>query len=398
MVSESEAARPSKARSSHMRARTARRQLVRARAARRRRRALIGLVLCMLVLPFAYSYVSTMLQPSSVPLGVRSVEWARTHGFVSLVNAAERRWYSWNAPSKGGPSLQAVPRVGGSATVLPAMRPAVIRPAITPRLPGEGVWSPAGIGGASVLVTTFRTDPLYPRTVAYAAWFDHRRTQLALYPGRYEPPAAPSRGPMQVPYGQRWRLLATFNSGFMWRDSKGGFAVNGVSYEPLRAGQGTIVAYRDGSVDVVTWHGGSAPGPNVVVARQNLPLIVSGGQRAPNLQDGPLWGATLGNAIRVWRSGVGIDRHGNLIYAAADAQTVTSLADVLIRAGAVRAIQLDINAQWPSLDVYGGTGGRNATKIVPNTQQPASRYLRPDDRDFFAILRRSGPPTSVSFR
>jgi hypothetical protein len=32
----------------------------------------------------------------------------------------------------------------------------------------------------------------------------------------------------------------------------------------------------------------------------------------------------------------------------------------------------------------------NATKVVPNTQQSAGRYLVPDDRDFFAIYRRTG--------
>jgi hypothetical protein len=381
-----------------VRTRVERRQALRARAVRRRRRAAIGLVLLVLVLPFAYSYISTMLQPSSVPLGIRSVEWARTHGFVWFVNTAEQKWYSWHAPAKGGPSLKTLPQVGRAARALPAVRPRHVQPAITPRLPGEGVWHAAGIGGGSVLVTTFRTDPAYPRLVAYAAWIDHRRTQLALYPGRYEPPSAPVRGPMQVPYGERWRLLATFNSGFTHRDGRGGFAINGVSYEPMRIGDATLLAYRDGRVDVKTWRGGLAPGPDVALARQNLPLIVTAGQRSPSLQDGPAWGATLGNAIRVWRSGVGVDRHGNLIYAAADSQTVTSLADILIRAGAVRAMELDINAEWPTFNVYPRSGGRDGIKIVPNSQQTARRYLSPDDRDFFAILRRSGAPTKVSFR
>jgi hypothetical protein len=201
-----------------------------------------------------------------------------------------------------------------------------------------------------------------------------------------------------VPYGERWRLLATFNSGFTHRDGRGGFAINGRSYEPMRTGDATLLAYRDGSVDVKAWTGGLAPGPDVVLARQNLPLIVAGGRRTPNLQDGPAWGATLGNAIRVWRSGVGVDRHGNLIYVAADSQTVTSLADILIRAGAVRAMQLDINAEWPTFNVYGRSGGRDGIKIVPNSQQTAHRYLSSDDRDFFAVFRRTGAPTKVGFR
>ena len=50
-------------------------------------------------------------------------------------------------------------------------------------------------------------------------------------------------------------------------------------------------------------------------------------------------------------------------------QTAASLADILIHVGAVRAIELDINAEWPSLITYGHGGVGYATKVVPNTQQ-----------------------------
>jgi hypothetical protein len=248
-----------------------------------------------------------------------------------------------------------------------------------------------------VLVTTFRSEPAYPRIVAYVAWFDHTRTGLALYPGRYEPPNAVPRGPMQVPADQRWRLLASFNSGFTFKDGHGGFSVNGVTATPLRVGQGTVVAYRDGRVDVVDWAGGATPGTDVVLARQNLPLIVDHGAPNPQLADGSLWGDTLGNAVRVWRSGLGIDRHGNLLYAAAGDQTAGTLAAILIHVGAVRAIELDINAEWPSLITYGNGGVQNASKIVPNTQQSSQRYLAPDDRDFFAIYEPSRNLAGVPF-
>src|SRR5581483_12023945 len=126
-------------------------------------------------------------------------------------------------------------------------------------------------------------------------------TQLALYPGRYEPPGASPRGPMEVPQSQRWRLLATFNAGFTYRDSGGGFFVDGRTAEPFRPGQGTIVAYRDGRVDVTSWRGGASPGRSVVAAMQNLPLIGSGGRPSAAIADGSLWANTLGNASRVWR-------------------------------------------------------------------------------------------------
>lgn len=367
------------------------------RRIRRRRRTAAVVVVLVVLAPVLYSYVSTMVRPSSLPLGVRSVEWVRTHHGAWIVNTAERIYYSWSAPSKGGPALRTLPTVGATP-VRPTKskavvyRPAAIAPLLRPRLSGEGVWRSTGRvvdGGPAVLATTFRPDPVYPRIVAYVAWFDHTRTQLALYPGRYEPPGANPRGPMQVPQAQRWRLFATFNAGFLQRDSRGGFFVNGDLVAPLRAGQGTVVAYRNGRVDVLSWRGGTRPPHDIVLATQNLPLIVSHRHPNPLLADGSLWGSTLGNAVRVWRSAVGVDSHGNLIYAAANDQTAASIAAVMIHAGAVRAIELDINAEWPSLIAYGQGGVENATKIVPNTQQGTNRYLVPDDRDFFAVYRRT---------
>jgi hypothetical protein len=238
----------------------------------------------------------------------------------------------------------------------------------------------------------------YPRIVAYVAWFDHRRTALAFYPGRYEPPTAPVRGPMSVPHGQRWRLLAAFNSGFTYIDGHNGSWINGRSYEPLRGGLATLVGYRNGRVDVTTWRGGPNAGPQIVFARQSLPLIIEDGKLSPALNDSSQWGLTLGNAVRVWRTGVGIDRRGNLLYAAANDQTVTTLAKILQRAGAVRAMQFDINPEWPTLITYRHLDGLVPVKVVPNVMQPATRYLVPDDRDFFAVYRRLTGPITVPFK
>ena len=378
------------------------------RVRRRRIRVLAALAVTVLLAPAAYSYTTTMMQPSSLPLWPRSVEWLRAHHGNWIVDEVEHYYYSWKAPDPGGPQLKRLPTVGlGAATPAhPATRrrteaPPKITPVFANRLPGEGVWKGTGpvVGGRPpVLVTTFRTEVDYPRIVAYVAWFDHTRTSIAWYPGRYEPPNAPVRGPMSVPYGERWRLLATFNGGFIYRDGSNGSWIDGRSYEPLKAGLATLVAYRDGRVDVKTWHGGPVAGPNVAFARQSLPLIIDHGRLNPALNDSSQWGFTLGNAVRVWRTGAGIDSHGNLIYAAADYQTVGTLARILQRAGAVRAMQLDINPEWPTLITYAHHGGLDPTRVVPNYQQPPTRYLVPDDRDFFAVYRRVPGPVSVPFR
>ena len=60
---------------------------------RRRRRRIALAVVAVLLAPVLYSYVSTMMMPSSLPLGVRSVEWLRTHHGAWLVDEIERFYY-----------------------------------------------------------------------------------------------------------------------------------------------------------------------------------------------------------------------------------------------------------------------------------------------------------------
>ena len=355
-----------------------------------------------------------MMKPSSLPLWPRSVEWLRTQPAGNwLVDEVEHYYYSWEAPSPGGPQLKSLPQVGvdADATTPPKhhhhhqpagpLPPKIDLPFAGRLLPGEGVWKGTGPmvnGRPPVMVTTFRSEVAYPRLVAYVAWFDHTRTAMAWYPGRYEPPAAPVRGPMMIPFDQRWRLLATFNGGFIYNDGSNGSSIGGRQYEPLKDGLATLIGYRDGRVDIQTWHGGPVAGPQIAFARQSLPLIINHGMLNPALNNSTEWGYTLGNAVRVWRTGAGIDRHGNIIYAAADWQTVTSLAQILQRAGAVRAMQLDINPEWPTLNTYSHRGGLDPVQVVPNYQQSAKRYLVPDDRDFFAVYRRLPGAVSVPLK
>ncbi len=351
------------------------------------------------LLPALISYLATIAEPSNSSFGIRSVEWLRDHGAAGIVTKIESIYYSLNEPAKGGPGLHALPRSGlkgglnGAGTATVVDRPARILPLITPQLPGEGEWNGIRTGESSsdppLLVTTFRTDPEYPRIVAGVGWINTSRTEISLVPGRLEPSVElPARGPMAVPLSTRGRLLATFNSGFKLADSHGGWALGGRTYAPMKSGDATFVRYTDGRYDVTAWHGGPSAGPSVTFARQNLPLIVNEGRLNPNLSDGPEWGATLGNAIRVWRSALGVDSHGNLLYVAANEQTVSSLAKIMQHAGAVRAMELDINSYWISFNTYGAPGALHPAKLLSETERPATRYLSPDDRDFFAVYER----------
>lgn len=360
--------------------------------ARLRRIALVAVIVALV--PVVFSYWVAMGQPSNSSLGIRTVEWLRDNGAAGLVAQIESIYYTLTAPSKGGPALHALPKVGyggGQAAVAAEYRPARVHALLHPALPGEGVWHatrPNLEASPPVLLTTLRNQPEYPRVVAGLAWIDSKRTILTLNPGRLEPSVTISRGSMDVPRARRPRLLATFNSGFKLADAHGGFVKNGRTYATMQNGQGTLVGYADGRVDVVDWSYGSTAPAEVSFARQNLPLIVDEGRPNPNLSNDAEWGATVGSAVLVWRSGIGVDRHGDLIYAAGADQTVSSLARTLIRAGAVRAIELDINSYWVSFISYGASGAEEPTNLLSGMERSANRYLEPDDRDFFAVYER----------
>jgi hypothetical protein len=367
---------------------------------RRLRRVALVAALVALV-PALVSFTSMALSTSNTSLSVRSVEWLRDNGLVGLVAQVENWYYSLTAPSKGGPTLKSLPNVGHGGPVVTrlsavraGLRPARVRPFIWPWLAGEGAWHPtrAGLGKRPpLLVTTIRDEPAYPRVVLGLAWINTKRTHIVLYPGRLEPAVTlPTRGPMEVPPAARSNLLATFNSGFKLSDSLGGYTVYGHTYAPMVNGLATFVGYRNGRVDILDWHYGKQAPAGISYARQNLPLIVENGKPNPALSTTSSWGVTVGNAILVWRSGIGIDRHGNLIYAAGNDQTVISLAHALIRAGAVRAMELDINSYWVSFITYGGWNAFAPSNLLPDMNRPVTRYLTPDDRDFFAVYLRRG--------
>ena len=370
---------------------------------RLRRILLLAAIACLI--PAAISYLGALVgEKHNVGLGVSSVEWLRQNGGNSLVSEIENQYYTLTAPSKGGPALTALPPVGvasaggGSEAESAAptyYRPANVKPLISPALPGEGVWRKAGKGvgpRAPVLLTSFRSDPEYPQFVAGVAWIDSARTRLEYVPGLAEPPGIEGRGPGEVPEGLRKGLVATFNGGFPLETSGAGLIFGGQVVEPMVNGVATIVGYESGRIDVVKWDQGPGAPANVSFAKQNLPPIIDEGKLNPNLSNGPEWGETVNNATRVWRSGIGVDAHGNLLYAAANYQTVESLAKVLQRAGAVRALELDINEDWTSFITYRGPGAAAPSNLLPEMYRSPERYLVPDERDFFSVHLRRGQP------
>ena len=110
-----------------------------------RLRRIAAVAAAIALVPVFFSYLHAVTQTSNSPLGIRTVEWLRDNGAAGIVAKVESTYYSLTAPSKGGPTLKALPRVGyGTAPTLRAAaseyRPARVPALLYPALPGEGVW------------------------------------------------------------------------------------------------------------------------------------------------------------------------------------------------------------------------------------------------------------------
>jgi hypothetical protein len=103
------------------------------------------------------------------------------------------------------------------------------------------------------------------------------------------------------------------------------------------------------------------------------------------------WGATLGGGYYVWRSGIGITKGGRVIFVYGPSLNVQELASLLRRAGAVEAMQLDINPEWMSFDYY-KAGGHPANPtphaLLPTQQGSVYRYYSLYSRDFTVVYSR----------
>jgi Phosphodiester glycosidase len=344
-------------------------------------------------------------------VGARLAEWTRTHGGNGMVNWIENVWYSHHQPKAGGAPPKGAIKVPTSTTQpaaavvahLPAPDPII--PPASPPLPGEGQWSPAGrtvSGSPTVYLTRLRPDAVHTSLVAGVAWMDTKLLRAQLYSGSFIPGGGPFAYSAPVKPDAAATLVAAFNSGFQMSTANGGYYTEGRTVVPLRNGAASFVITKEGVPTVVQWGRDATMTPDIASVRQNLDLLVDGGRAEPTLNpaDTTRWGFTLGNQIYVWRSGVGVTADGALVYVGGPGLNITTLADLLVRAGAVRAMELDINTDWVHLATYGPAApdvvasAANGTNLLPNMVGTPSRYFETWwSRDFFTM---SVVPTPVA--
>jgi hypothetical protein len=266
------------------------------------------------------------------------------------------------------------------------------RTLVDPALPGEGRWEVVdGTPSRPALaVARLRPDPAHTSVVVALARLDPSLVRLQLLAGATDPPGGPPDGG-RIPDDERRALLAAFNSGFEQREARGGWYAHGVTAAPLVAGRASLVIRNDGTATVGAWGRDASMGPDVAAVRQNLDLIVDGGGEVPGLGQGTSqrWGATLGHQVLVWRSGLGVTADGALVYAGGPDLSITTLADALVAAGCVRAMELDINSAWVSFLLYRqAAGGVTGVRLLPAMKHGPERYLGVQPRDLVVVLAR----------
>jgi hypothetical protein len=389
------------------------------RARRRQRRAarrtiagrhplLTGLLAVLVLLtPVWISLGNALTDPGlGTSAAARGAEWFRGHGGSGIVNWAENLWYSHHQPPVGGnPASAAIPQLGSAGKQGRAAHVAIAhlrapKRMTSPaghRLAREGAWYPVGrrvAGIPAVYETWVRPDAVHTSLVIGVAWMDTKMLRATLYSGSTIPGGGPYKHSAPVSRTAARTLVAAFNAGFLMNNAQGGYYTDGKTVAPLRKGAASLVIYRNGAVNIGDWGRGLSLTPDVVSVRQNLDLLVRNGKAVPGLDpnDTSQWGFTLGNAVYVWRSGVGITANGALVYVGGPGLNITTLADILARAGAVRAMELDINTDWVNFATYNPQGAKGPAKpgngkdLLPDMFGGPNRYFESWwSRDFFTM-------------
>lgn len=359
----------------------------------------------LLIVSTGVSVAPALMAPGTDSVAARLAEWGRDHGLGWAVTALEEVQYAKNQPVIGGsvagglPTVGTNPTVQSSASATPSAGPAttaapgILAPLVSTPLAGEGVWrnlySVNGMPAARV--TSLRPDSQHTSYYVQVVWMDPTLVSFRLHPG-YKVPGPAITPDNQLSPAELNSVLATFNSGFLMKDARGGYWQNGRSIVALRTGAASMVLTTDGHVMLEAWPGGT-PAPGIAAVRQNLDMVIENGVVSPAVTQASasVWGKTIGNAAYVWRSGIGIRADGSVVFVVGPAMNIASLAGVLHDAGAVNAMQLDINPDWTNYITYTHPSPGTATPSVlppPNSSVRANRYLQPSSRDFVAVLPR----------
>ena len=263
-------------------------------------------------------------------------------------------------------------------------------PTTTTAVPVPDVPAPAAPGGTVAWQASGRSvlnRPLLYLSSAFGAqlaWMPPGLVRGYVVPGTGDPMVSVWGG--QVAPEARPFLVAGFNGGFKTGDFAGGILAFGQQFRSQAAGVASFVVYADGTITVGEWGRQIDTSRPIVAVRQNLGMLVDGGQPTAATANPGNWGGSVAG-VATARSAVGVDANGGRVWAGGR-ESPNDLARALVAGGAVRGMQLDINPDWVNFNLYapGPDSVVHGQPVYGATG--VDRYLSPNSRDFIVIAIR----------
>lgn len=278
---------------------------------------------------------------------------------------------------------------GATTTTTVAPRPVDIAPVVTPGIKGEGEWKAVARVRTKPIVYASSIRPLwcFGSVVATMATYDPNKVRAALFNGT------------EVPGGKGWRngskirgaalrsLIASFNGGFRFEHSPGGYITEGRKIQNMKKGYATFAIQKDGYSTIGIWGRDINDDGTWVSLRQNLPPLVDDGKSVYAKYDKVDWGQDFGNKVYNYRSAVCMRFDGLMMFVAVGKVNIGMLADTLVFLGCRTGMELDINGTWPFFATYSDFGkvSRIGQTIDTRMGDP-QRHLNGATKDFFALF------------
>ena len=243
-------------------------------------------------------------------------------------------------------------------------------------------------------------DPNRNYTLVHLVKIDTTQVMIGAVAGKKEPASEvgmPGTGVVPSQITQNNSLIAAFNGGFQYRDGQYGMILNGTTYLPLKPNLATFVVDKSGKINIINYNNNIDTNQYTVI-RQNGEMLVENGKVIPSSNDvlAKAWGRTITSSMYTWRSGVGITTNGDLIYAVGNSLIPETLGLALQSAGAVNAMQLDINPFWVRFSIFKPTQtGYVHQSLFAKMFDGGKIFLNNDSKDFFFVYLRN-PENSPS--
>ena len=269
-------------------------------------------------------------------------------------------------------------------------RPANVVPFIEPAIKGEGTWRVAARvdDAPHVFVNSVRPLWCYGSVVATMAAWNPQVLRTALFNGT------------EVPGGKGWKngsriagtknlrtLLGSFNGGFRFEHSPGGYVTEGRVVQKMVKGYATFGIRPDGTSTVGVWGKDMKDVDTWASLRQNLPPLVAEGRSVYANYPKVDWGKDYGNKVFNFRSAVCLRTDGLMMFVAVGKVNIGMLADTLVLLGCRTGMELDINGTWPQFALYGRYGRTDRTaKVIDSRMGDPMRHLNGSTKDFFGLF------------